>query len=137
MRITLRLTGALAALAVLMLLSVPSALAGGAGTFGWMVVEDHHSGVSGQATATDNGDGTTTIVIEVQGYSSGSVLVASIHDGKYDGYKADPTFVLNDVVNGSSTTTIPMSLMELQSQSRILLLQDPSSIVAFGQLESI
>jgi hypothetical protein len=59
MRITQRFmkTVALAALAVL-LLSVPSTLAGGIGTYNWSLREENNLGVSAQVTATDNGYGT-------------------------------------------------------------------------------
>ena len=137
MRTTIRYMSAVTALAILMLLSATSALAGGAGTYGWSLRGENNSGVSGQATASDNGDGTTTILIELQGQINGICLCASLHDGKRDDYKSDPTFVLNDVVDGKSTTVIPMSLLELRSESRVLLIQDPSGIVAFGALTSI
>jgi hypothetical protein len=61
-------------------------------------------------------------------------LVASIHDGKRDDYKVDPLFVLNDVVNSTSTTVIPMSLMELTSETRVLLIQDSSGIMVYGSM---
>ncbi len=107
---------------------VPAAHAGGVGNYCWLV-QENNSGVAGQVTFTDNGDGTTTVFVQVEGYGSAERLLAAIHDGKREDYKAEPSFELNDVVGGMSTTLLPISLLELQSEQRTVVIRDAGGFV--------
>jgi hypothetical protein len=74
--------------------------------------ELNDSGISGTATLTDNGDGTTTVSITVEGASGGHP--AHIHEGTCDDLDPNPTYPLNAVdADGVSETDIDVSLEDL------------------------
>ena len=96
----------------------------GGGGYGWVyrnLQAVNNAGVSGTLALADKGDGTTTVVITLQGSMWGR---GSIHDGQPDDYNTEPTFQLNDVVDGKSTTVIAISLKELQSIERTVVVRD-------------
>ncbi len=71
--------------------------------------ELNDSGVSGTATLTDNGDGTTTVSIEVSGAAGGHP--AHIHNGTCDDLDPNPLYPLTTVdENGTSETDVPYTL---------------------------
>ena len=104
------------------------------------MLQVNNSGVGGQTTLTDNGDGSTTVTIQLQ-FSSAKydVLGASIRNGTPDFYSPQVAFPLNDVVNGASKTTIKISRKDLLSTDRVVLVQDKQSggFVACGKIHSI
>lgn len=74
--------------------------------------ELNDSGVSGTATLTDNGDGTTTVSIEVSGATGGHP--AHIHNGTCDDLDPNPLYPLTTVdENGTSETDVPYTLDDL------------------------
>jgi hypothetical protein len=74
--------------------------------------ELNDSGISGTATLTDNGDGTTTVSITVEGATGGHP--AHIHEGTCDDLDPNPTYPLNAVdADGVSETDIDVSLEDL------------------------
>ena len=74
--------------------------------------ELNDSGVSGTATLTDNGDGTTTVAIEVEGATGGHP--AHIHNGTCDDLDPNPLYPLTTVdENGTSETDVPYTLDDL------------------------
>jgi hypothetical protein len=74
--------------------------------------ELNDSGISGTATLTDNGDGTTTVEIEVDGATGGHP--AHIHEGTCDDLNPNPQYPLASVdENGLSETDVDVSLDDL------------------------
>jgi hypothetical protein len=74
--------------------------------------ELNDSGISGTATLTDNGDGTTTVEIQVDGATGGHP--AHIHEGTCDDLNPNPQYPLASVdENGSSETDVDVSLDDL------------------------
>jgi hypothetical protein len=89
----------------------------------------------GQATFTDNSDGSTQVDIDL-GAKDERKLTATMHDLQGDSYNPEPTFRLNDVVLGTSTTTLKGSLEEFLATPRLILIQDETRIVAAGLISS-
>lgn len=74
--------------------------------------ELNDSGISGTATLTDNGDGTTTVEIQVDGATGGHP--AHIHEGTCDDLNPNPQYPLASVdENGLSETDVEVSLADL------------------------
>lgn len=74
--------------------------------------ELNSSGVSGTATLTDNGDGTTTVVIHVTGATGNHPV--HIHSGTCANLDPNPKYPLTNVdASGNSTTTIDVPLSNL------------------------
>jgi hypothetical protein len=74
--------------------------------------ELNDSGVSGTATLTDNGDGTTTVEIEVSGATGDHP--AHIHEGTCDDLDPNPVYPLTNVdADGLSSTDVEVSLEDL------------------------
>ncbi|HEY8446301.1 MAG TPA: hypothetical protein VIL01_04270 [Thermomicrobiales bacterium] len=74
--------------------------------------ELNDSGVSGTAELTDNGDGTTTVVIQVDGATGGHP--AHIHNGTCDDLDPNPLYPLTTVdEDGFSETDVPYTLEDL------------------------
>src|SRR5215213_4419908 len=77
--------------------------------------ELNDSGISGTATLTDNGDGTTTVEIQVDGATGGHP--AHIHEGTCDDLNPNPQYPLTNVdADGLSTTDVDVSLDDLLSE---------------------
>jgi hypothetical protein len=70
------------------------------------------SGVTGTATLTDLGNGTTMVAVEVDP-AEYPHMPAHIHPGSCADLVPQPRYPLADVVDGSSETEIPASLDEL------------------------
>jgi len=91
--------------------------------------ELNDSGVSGTATLTDNGDGTTTVDIQVDGATGGHP--AHIHKGTCDDLDPNPQYPLNDVdADGQSTTDIEVSLDDLLASPHAVNLHESADNVA-------
>jgi hypothetical protein len=72
----------------------------------------NESGVTGTAVLTDAGDGTTRVVIDVEPAGHPS-MPAHIHAGTCDELVPQPIYPLANVIDGSSETTIQVTLDEL------------------------
>jgi hypothetical protein len=73
--------------------------------------EQNGSGQNGTATLTANGD-TTMVMVTVSGGSS-TPQPAHIHPGTCANLNPKPIYPLTSLVNGTSETTVPVSLSEL------------------------
>lgn len=93
------------------------------------------SGVTGMAMLTDNGDGTTTVSIELQGAPADGVHPAHYHTGQC-GDNGAIVYPLTDVVNGKSETQIETTLEDLMSEELYLNVhlskEEIGTIVACG-----
>ena len=102
--------------------------------------EVDNSDVSGQGTLTDNGDGTTTVHIEILGQLT-AIMPSAIHAGTPDQYAPEPAFRLTDVVDGTSKTVIRASLADLLAGDYVIVVRQskdaPERIVALGKIRSI
>ena len=78
--------------------------------------EQNGSGESGMATFTINDDGTTHVVLQITGGGT-DPQPAHIHEGTCDDLNPQPSFPLQDVVNGSSETDVDISLDDLTLSS--------------------
>jgi hypothetical protein len=72
------------------------------------------SGVSGTVSLTDAGGGLTRVVVAVVPGANPD-MPAHIHPGSCDNLVPQPKYPLQNVVNGSSTTTVPAPLGELMA----------------------
>ena len=73
------------------------------------------SGESGTARLTAEGADKTRVVISLKGAPKGTAQPAHIHDGGCAKLDPKPKQGLENVVNGKSTTVVPVSLDELTS----------------------
>jgi hypothetical protein len=74
--------------------------------------ELNDSGLSGTATLTDNGDGTTTVELAIDGPAGDNP--AHIHEGTCDSLDPNPLYPLNNVdADGSSVIDLDVPLDEL------------------------
>lgn len=100
--------------------------------------ERGNSGASGDATLTDNGDGTTRVRIDVEGAPPGS-WPAQMGEG--DCGSLGPTvFNLNSVQNGESVTDVAVALTDILAEDYYVSMDftDPtlSPAVVCGELEA-
>lgn len=100
--------------------------------------ERGNSGASGDATLTDNGDGTTRVRIDVEGAPPGS-WPAQMGEG--DCGSLGPTvFNLNSVQNGESVTDVAAALADILAEDYYVSMDftDPtlSPAVVCGELEA-
>jgi hypothetical protein len=77
--------------------------------------EQNESGVRGTVELSPDTDGTVTVTIELTG-DDGSAHPAHIHAGSCANLDPNPKWPLEDVVSGSSTTTIDVSLNDLEAE---------------------
>ncbi len=100
----------------------------------------HHSGIHGTATLTDNGNGTTTVTIHMQGAPENAVEPVMVHHGTCKGTPTTIVYPLNDIVTGNSRTVVRASIQTLTSKSGHLFInvhrshQDLKDVVACGPL---
>ena len=73
--------------------------------------EQNFSGEAGDATLTPEGN-KTRVVIAMASYAA-NPQPAHIHKGTCEKLDATPAYPLHDVVNGKSTTVVPISLSKL------------------------
>ena len=105
----------------------------------WSVREVNGSGVTGTVTLKDNGDGTTTVWIELQGNGTWAGR-AVLREGTFERHSTEDAYRLEDVVDGASKTVLQVPLQELLATDKVLLLSDPNvpgAIQAYGALNSI
>ncbi len=78
------------------------------------------AGVAGTATMTPQDDGSTLVVIELEGDTSTEPHPAHIHLGTCAKFDASPLYPLENVVDGTSETTVDASIAELTAKPAIL-----------------
>jgi hypothetical protein len=101
--------------------------------------ELNDSGVSGTATLTDNGDGTTTVEITVDGATGDHP--AHIHEGTCDDLDPNPLYPLTNVdADGLSTTDVEVSLDDLLAEPFAINLHlsanNVATYIACGNIEA-
>jgi hypothetical protein len=109
------------------------------GTIEVTLNELNDSGVSGTATLTDNGDGTTTVDIHVEGATGDHPV--HIHKGTCNDLDPNPLYPLNNVdANGNSTTDIDVALDDLLSAPYAINLhqsaENIATYIACGNIEA-
>lgn len=77
------------------------------------------SGVEGRVTLTAVDDDSTLVVIDVDPAGHAS-MPAHIHPGSCDELVPQPTYALENVLDGDSTTEVPASLDELMAGGQAL-----------------
>lgn len=83
------------------------------------------SGVSGTATLTDNGDGTTDVVLTVEGDDATVPHPAHIHIDPGECLDAaDIIADLTPVEGGSSTTTVDVALADIQATEHVIIIHE-------------
>ncbi|MBV9169444.1 MAG: LPXTG cell wall anchor domain-containing protein [Chloroflexi bacterium] len=80
----------------------------------------NNSGQTGTAVLTDLGDGRVRVDLRVEGGPPDAAQPAHIHDGTCANLNPTPTFSLQPVVNGTSTTELAASLQQLESTAKAL-----------------
>ena len=90
----------------------PGASGGGASSKTVQLATQNNSGVTGAATLTDAGNNKTTVVVAVQANGNND-MPAHIHPGTCATLDPKPTYPLNNVKEGASTTTIDVALADL------------------------
>ncbi|MEA2524583.1 MAG: hypothetical protein QOF73_1810 [Thermomicrobiales bacterium] len=100
--------------------------------------ELNDSGVSGTATLTDNGDGTTTVSIQVDGATGDHP--AHIHEGTCDDLNPNPEYPLNNVdADGVSETDVEVALDDLLAEPHAVNLHlsadNVATYIACGNIE--
>lgn len=78
------------------------------------LAEESDSGQTGEATLTPTGEGQTAVTVELTNPPDNPQPV-HIHPGTCDNLDPAPQFPLDDLVDGTSETTVDVSLEELQS----------------------
>ncbi|HEX5939990.1 MAG TPA: hypothetical protein VFZ12_06485 [Dehalococcoidia bacterium] len=83
------------------------------------------SGVSGTATLTDNGDGTTNVVLAVEGDDATVPHPAHIHVDPGECLDAaDIIADLTPVEGGSSTTDVDVALADIQATEHVIIIHE-------------
>ncbi len=86
----------------------------------------------------DNGDGTTTVTIELEGFQEGVAMPAHLHKGTLEDYEAAPQFDVGPVEDGSSEATIEVSLEEITAEEYIVAVHESTeniaNVVAAGEV---
>ncbi len=68
------------------------------------------SGINGTATLTDMGNGQTQVVVNVTGFTAGTPSPIHIHEGTCATLNPAVKFPLSNLVDGKSTTMVPVAL---------------------------
>ena len=97
----------------------------------YMVIKPYEdSKVSGKALFTDNHDDTTTVEIALD---EAIFAQASLNKSIIErAYAREQGIVLNDVVDGTSTTVVKFPLEKLMAENYMLLIKVNGGIVAVG-----
>ena len=83
------------------------------------------SGVSGTASLTDNGDGTTDVVLTVEGDDATVPHPAHIHLDPGECLEAGDIIAdLTPVEGGSSTTTVDVALADIQATEHVIIIHE-------------
>ena len=97
------------------------------------------SGESGTATLTRAGDNATKVVLEIQGVPAGVSQPVHIHKGSCAKLDPKPKYALQNVVDGKSTTEVPVSISELQKGNLAINVhksaEDVKTYVACGDIK--
>jgi hypothetical protein len=97
-----------------------------------------HSGESGTATLTSLGDERTQVDISVKGEPKGVVQPAHIHEGNCAKLNPQPKYGLNNVVEGKSSTQVPVGIDALRTGKLAVNVhkstQDISTYVSCGDI---
>lgn len=101
--------------AVMMLLATSASASAQGHTVTVGLDSTHNSGIRGQATLTDNGNGTTTVTIRMRGAPEDAVEPVMVHDGTCKGTPTTIVYPLNDIVTGNSKTTVRATIRTLTS----------------------
>lgn len=104
------------------------------------LMEQKGSGVTGTAWLTDNGDGTTTVKVKLDGgFESGVAMPAHLHEGTVADYIPKPKYPLENLMDGMGTSTVDTSLDDVLSQDFVVAVHESeeniSNVVAVGQVE--
>ena len=85
----------------------------------------NESGVSGIATLTDNGDGTTTVLLETEGDDQETPHPAHIHLDPGECLEAaDIIAQLTNVEGGTSTTDVELPLADIQAAEHVIIIHE-------------
>ena len=103
------------------------------------IVEQNGSGESGTATLTSVDGGSTKVEISMKGESKGA-QPAHIHEGGCANLDPKPKQGLDNVLNGKSTTVVPVALSELVDKKLAINVHkstdDIKTYVACGDITS-
>ncbi len=99
---------------VIAMLAIP-AMVNAAGPVTVTLSPESNSGESGTATLTDLGNSQTKVDVTINGEPAGASQPEHIHKGTCSNLNPAPAYALNPLVNGTSTTTVDVSLSTLQS----------------------
>ncbi len=98
------------------------------------------SGVTGKAELQAMDDGTTHVVIHLEGDEQGESRPAHLHEGTLDEYDPKPKYPFENVENGTSESTVDVSLEEIMSEDFVVAVHESeeniSNIVAAGEVEA-
>jgi hypothetical protein len=84
------------------------------------LAQQANSNVTGTVTLTPQGDDKTVVKIQLRGDASTDPHPAHIHDGTCEDFDQAPAYPLENVENGTSTTTVDAPLQELLSEPYIV-----------------
>ncbi|MEX2238796.1 MAG: hypothetical protein WEB00_14830 [Dehalococcoidia bacterium] len=85
----------------------------------------NESGVSGTATLTDNGDGTTNVVLTIEGDDQATPHPAHIHNAGAECLEAaDIIADLTPVEGGSSETDVDFALADIQASAHVVIIHE-------------
>jgi hypothetical protein len=87
---------------------------GGAKTVNVRIGAQNKSGESGSAKLTPMGEDKTKVEISLKGTPKGTPQPAHIHEGTCSKLDPKPKWGLENVVDGKSTTEVPVGLAEIQ-----------------------
>ena len=80
------------------------------------LIDENGSGEDGSAQLTDMGDGTTKVELIMMNAPAGAVQPAHIHKGTCTNLDPKPSYPLDDVKEGKSTTVVKVSLADLMKE---------------------
>src|SRR5436190_7617312 len=80
------------------------------------LIDENGSGEDGSAQLTDMGDGTTKVELLILNAPEGAVQPAHIHEGTCANLTAKPSYPLESVKDGKSTTIVKVSLADLMKK---------------------
>ena len=101
-------------LAMCVMVVAVAACSGSAQTRSVQLSTLNDSGVTGTVTLIDAGGGLTRVEVRVEPGANPD-MPAHIHPGSCDSLVPQPKYPLQNVVNGTSTTTVPAPLSELMA----------------------
>ena len=105
-------------LALTLVLAAFLAVAGltSAATTTVQLTAQNNSGITGTATLEDVAGGKTKVTLKLTGAPAGVAEPAHIHDGTCANLNPTPKYPLTNVSNGTSETTVDVSIADLTSQ---------------------